>query len=382
MKCSAIRGLLPDYIRRELDPKDEKRVREHLASCSECSEALAFYRTYVKETGSIRAKEAPDDFLEKVKARLQRSSPFRELLSKLFLPFPVKVPLELAGVTALVLFVILVIQPFPEMNRMQEFPEMSGKAVKEQVLSEKTPGMFYDNKKTAEEVLSKDSASEKAEDFGKAKKSRDRNTGTSLDLADDLKKRGKNAAGGETVPAAQPENGVLNIALVPRQQGPLPVEKTSPVSESEAPDSFAKGAVSQDKELKRSIRKEERLAASDEQQKAKSARSAEADQNLPSVQTGKMDQAVQGIQVLAFTTNDLRRITSIVTNLKGRVLAQQTKKTSQDQQFLNIEIPARNYSRLLNQLNKDYNLQKSLPSNTGRNLNKTRIQLQKQASFE
>ncbi|MFA6356866.1 MAG: hypothetical protein WCY23_07145 [Candidatus Omnitrophota bacterium] len=61
---------------------------------------------YLKQMSSLPKVKAPDDFLRKVRERIERRT-FRErMVDALFVPFRIKIPLEVAAVTATLLLVI------------------------------------------------------------------------------------------------------------------------------------------------------------------------------------------------------------------------------------------------------------------------------------
>ncbi|MFA5336420.1 MAG: hypothetical protein WC324_05825 [Candidatus Omnitrophota bacterium] len=61
---------------------------------------------YLKQMSSLPKVKAPDDFLQKVRERIERRT-FRErMVDALFVPFRTKIPLEVAAVTATLLLVI------------------------------------------------------------------------------------------------------------------------------------------------------------------------------------------------------------------------------------------------------------------------------------
>jgi hypothetical protein len=61
---------------------------------------------YLKQMSSLPKVKAPDDFLQKVRARIERR-PLRErIIDALFVPFRIKIPLEVAAVTATLLLVM------------------------------------------------------------------------------------------------------------------------------------------------------------------------------------------------------------------------------------------------------------------------------------
>ncbi|MFA4858506.1 MAG: hypothetical protein WC901_05185 [Candidatus Margulisiibacteriota bacterium] len=57
---------------------------------------------------SLKAKPAPKDFLETVHARLEKRSILQNIIAALFLPLNVKLPLELAGAVATLIFMIFI----------------------------------------------------------------------------------------------------------------------------------------------------------------------------------------------------------------------------------------------------------------------------------
>ncbi|MDD5423835.1 MAG: hypothetical protein PHR74_00980 [Candidatus Omnitrophica bacterium] len=61
---------------------------------------------YLKQMSSLPKVKAPDDFLRKVRERIEKRT-FRErMIDALFVPFRIKVPLEVAAVTATLLLVM------------------------------------------------------------------------------------------------------------------------------------------------------------------------------------------------------------------------------------------------------------------------------------
>ncbi|MDD5066249.1 MAG: hypothetical protein PHF84_04320, partial [bacterium] len=130
--------------------------------------------------------------------------------------------------------------------------------------------------------------------------------------------------------------------------------------------SVAKGAAADKKESFQEGKNAEPFSLRSKEKSAKKARAE------------KIPLSGQTVNLLSFSTNDRVRINAIVTNLKGRVIPEKQKDRIKNQQFIFIEIPVKNYSQLLDQLNKDYNVQKPLPKLSPKSQNKARIQLQYQ----
>ena len=134
MDCSAIQELLSEYIDGALDVKAKEAIEKHISTCENCDQELASLSAVVEEIGSLAQVKAPADFLEKIHERMEPRFSIDRLIRKLFVPFHIKIPLELAAVatvTILVFFVLNIQQP--EIQMMQ-IP----KASKSQRLADKS----------------------------------------------------------------------------------------------------------------------------------------------------------------------------------------------------------------------------------------------------
>jgi hypothetical protein len=105
MECVRVKELLSEYIDDTLDQETRKTVEKHLSSCEGCAEELASLRSLVEELGSLEKVKPPADFLEQLHERLESPSGFTRIGRKLFVPFHVKIPLELATATLLAVLV-------------------------------------------------------------------------------------------------------------------------------------------------------------------------------------------------------------------------------------------------------------------------------------
>ena len=105
MECVRVKELLSEYIDDTLDHETRKTVEKHLSTCKGCAEELASLRSLVEELGSLEKVKPPADFLEQLHERLEAPSGFTRIVRKLFVPFHVKIPLELATATLLAVLV-------------------------------------------------------------------------------------------------------------------------------------------------------------------------------------------------------------------------------------------------------------------------------------
>jgi len=86
---------------------------------------------YLKQMSSLPKVKAPDDFLQKVRARIERR-PLRErIIDALFVPFRIKIPLEVAAVTATLL---LVMSSFDEIRPSKQLASVPKSDVEEAVV--------------------------------------------------------------------------------------------------------------------------------------------------------------------------------------------------------------------------------------------------------
>lgn len=109
MECSGIQELLSEYVDGTLNAKDVAVVEHHITACTVCKKELIAIRAMVKELGALEPVKAPSDFLEKIHERMEARSHFSRLIGKLFVPFRVKIPLQLAAFATAVILVVLVL---------------------------------------------------------------------------------------------------------------------------------------------------------------------------------------------------------------------------------------------------------------------------------
>lgn len=138
MKCNEINDLYSEYIDKTLDKRSIELLEEHIYDCKGCREELDALRSCVKELASMEKIAAPEDFLEKVRQRLETRSGFRKMLDIIFLPLHVKIPMEMAGVLILTILVVYTyktirLSPEPKQEQFAQAPilmEMKSKALK------------------------------------------------------------------------------------------------------------------------------------------------------------------------------------------------------------------------------------------------------------
>jgi len=119
MKCSDVRKKLSRYIDGMLEDKMRDIVEEHLASCKACSEELEGLRIAIEGLKGLHEVKVPDDFLERVRERIEQESAVKRFARKLFYPLERKIPLELAAAVSMVVIVIFLFQVMLPLKKEQ-----------------------------------------------------------------------------------------------------------------------------------------------------------------------------------------------------------------------------------------------------------------------
>jgi len=89
---------------------------------------------YLRRMSSLPKVKAPDDFLRKVRDRIDRR-PFREkLIHALFVPFRIKIPLEVAAVTAALMLLVSTMEVNRPARQLAYAPKPDVIAAKEAVM--------------------------------------------------------------------------------------------------------------------------------------------------------------------------------------------------------------------------------------------------------
>jgi len=118
MECKKVRDRFSSLLENELDPLEEKIVREHLASCSECQKDLQQFTKTIQWIHSVKEVEVPDGFLseiyKKMEERKREAPPIEETRWQWFRhPFPLKLPVQAVAMVAIVFLVLYLTKMMP-----------------------------------------------------------------------------------------------------------------------------------------------------------------------------------------------------------------------------------------------------------------------------
>jgi len=137
MECVRVKELLSEYIDGVLDTRARAGVEKHIAVCEGCKEDLASMSALVEELGGLKPVKAPPDFLEEIHGRLRPRFQFGRMARKLFVPFRIKIPLELAAAATMAVLVFSVLS-LQEGDREKEVAERLSDGPVGSVLREET----------------------------------------------------------------------------------------------------------------------------------------------------------------------------------------------------------------------------------------------------
>ena len=155
MNDREIRESLHDYVRGLLGDKQKKEIEAAIASSGSLKKELERVRAYYKALDEMEPVRASDDFLEKVHQRIQAQTGLAGFVKKLFFPLHIKVPLEVVGVTATVLLVVLLYAPYLsqkqalENTKQQAFQENAPKPPSAATTEQQAPASSPAEKETA-----------------------------------------------------------------------------------------------------------------------------------------------------------------------------------------------------------------------------------------
>ncbi len=86
MECEKVRDRFSSLLENELNPIEEKSMREHLASCSDCQKVLQQLGKTIQWLHSVEDVKVPDEFLSEIYKKMEerkRKAPFFSISLKL-----------------------------------------------------------------------------------------------------------------------------------------------------------------------------------------------------------------------------------------------------------------------------------------------------------
>lgn len=117
MSCADARELFTPLVDGALTEDERARLDAHLATCADCRGELERWQRTIALIRSAASHRAPAGFADRVLAAARPAPWPRRLARRLFVPVPVKVPLEAAALVIVALTAVLVYQRTPEQRR-------------------------------------------------------------------------------------------------------------------------------------------------------------------------------------------------------------------------------------------------------------------------
>jgi hypothetical protein len=114
MKCSEIKLLLSEHIDNTLNEQDRSKVDNHLKDCEKCKSEYVSLKNMLDELGELPKAKAPDDFLESLHTRMESGIDIHAIIKKLFVPFKIKVPMQLVTAAASAVLIIFIVNIFQQ----------------------------------------------------------------------------------------------------------------------------------------------------------------------------------------------------------------------------------------------------------------------------
>ncbi len=113
MECEKVRERFSSLLERELNPLEEKSLREHLASCSACQKDFEQFEKTVNWLHSVKEEEVPRGFLTEIYQKMEdrkRMGPRQAWVHRLM---RFKLPAQAVAMVAIVFFVLYLTKMMP-----------------------------------------------------------------------------------------------------------------------------------------------------------------------------------------------------------------------------------------------------------------------------
>jgi hypothetical protein len=368
MDCKKTQRYLSEYIDAVLDEPARMAVEIHLSQCSDCRAELASLKAVVEELKSIQPIMAPDNFLADLHTRMEQTSPLKKLLQMMFVPFRIKIPLELATATVLAVFIFFIVQA-PDIKKEWDLAAQRAEHSKVEKTAPTDSGVEEISRPAPEskeipaqpdreQIASRASKMASPPAIpSKAKKERPSTAEPALSRTPQLRATAKKSSSLELVLFIQPPTINETLPELSGKRSKVHIQK----SKSET--------YSAGKRLKAPLEQENRVVAP-----APATETAPRGQGAAGV-VGESQPMDEPLESASSPTHVISGVKKIVRRLQGKVLSVQHEKQTQKPQFIIMEIPARHYHTLLNYLEAVGTLRTPRPKITVKRTETVRIRI-------
>jgi len=117
MTCDEARERLSALLDEALSPDERDALDAHVATCVDCRRELGLLRNTVALLRAVDPARAPAGFVDRVRAAARRAPWYRRVQRALFVPWPVKLPLEAAAIVLVGVIVVSLFKTTPELEQ-------------------------------------------------------------------------------------------------------------------------------------------------------------------------------------------------------------------------------------------------------------------------
>jgi len=146
--CNQIQELLSLFLEGETSPEETRHITEHLSSCQECKKALEELKKTVELVKNLDEVEPPPFFTQKIMAHVREEAALSRvtghgsrvtaIISRLFFPLHIKIPVQAFALVLVVGLVFLVYRSIePEIKLSSTPTETATPALKDEVGQER-----------------------------------------------------------------------------------------------------------------------------------------------------------------------------------------------------------------------------------------------------
>ncbi len=325
MNCKKAQQNIPAYVEHELSPAMVEKMRAHLSDCEACRREVEILQRYLQRMKELPAVAAPENFLDSLHQKLNipvsKSSEIKvfspsRTLRKIFHPFWPRVPLEAAGLLATAALVFIILSPTAEIRkplstaRDETIPvKKVGGNTKDELADVRIAHKARDARRSEEKSVMRIAAGDE-------------------ERMSEITGKKKTVFSKTPVQSGEP----VTLLLAVRIPAPLAPSEKNKIEDNKSA------------ELKY-MKKDADLAA--------------AKQYRGPYRGEEMD---NGHTALRRTTERLRRI---VGYHEGTIINERYNSTTGLLEYLEVNIPSRNFHNFVNDLNKEGTLKGTLPHNVG-----------------
>ncbi|MBN1848701.1 MAG: zf-HC2 domain-containing protein [Deltaproteobacteria bacterium] len=109
MDCVNIQRLLSEYIDGVLDAQTRDKVEKHLSTCERCGEEIESLKALIRDLETLPRVKAPDDFLEQLHERMHARFDFWAYIKGFSRFFQMRIPLQIAAATAMAVLIFAIV---------------------------------------------------------------------------------------------------------------------------------------------------------------------------------------------------------------------------------------------------------------------------------